>query len=300
MPRRRSVLGREGNVIAPSNQPLWNADLSNVAAGSTGSPAYPTWEHGGTFDGTPSLSQRVSVGNPSLDGFSPPVGLNKVLRMETAPGDQYGGSTGWRTSARQHEPLQTRALGYESTYVWFKLFPTDWVSRNSGRIIYLTDHQFHPTSGNTQGLVFFLLDQAGVYKARILYGISGVSGSPDLTTAASLSLSNFQLATWHCFVSQTKPAHNSQGIWKVWHGIVGVNSSVQSVVSFPAISWGYTGGTYNGITTTDRHYPMGCGAVHYCQQAGSGTMRSYTAGAREYASPIDALGWANYILASNL
>src|SRR5215470_6651923 len=95
----------------------WNADLSTGDRSQFGD-----WEWGGTYDGSPPLGDRVTVAK-TIDGVQSPIGTN-VMRIIVAPGDQFGGSTGWRTLVRippertNGGRLVTRDQGYDSSYTW--------------------------------------------------------------------------------------------------------------------------------------------------------------------------------------
>ena len=94
---------------------VWLVDNEGGDVGKLGD-----WEYGGTFDGTPPLGERVQIIAGGAGHGS------KFVRTIVAPGDQYGGSTGWRTIARQGNPMPIRKAGYDSCYCWMMRAPSGW------------------------------------------------------------------------------------------------------------------------------------------------------------------------------
>ena len=99
---------------------LWNGDLTTGDRSQ-----YGAVEFGGTFDGSPSLGERVIVG-PSVDGKQPRHPAAAIMKTLVRSGDRYGSSSGERTLLRQHEPIRSRGNGYDSAIAMSVMFPDEY------------------------------------------------------------------------------------------------------------------------------------------------------------------------------
>lgn len=88
---------------------------------------------------------------------------------------------------------------------------------------------------------------------------------------------------------------SGSGLVQAWHGKVGTDSAVVQ-----KINWTGTLG-YASDSPSDQGFLYHAPHVLYWGSLQTNqVIRSYGAGYRVYASSTDALGWANYILGSNV
>lgn len=94
-----------------------------------GWPPTGQWEYVGVKIGQPNsppISDRVTVGG-SIDGISPPKGETSFMRIRTLPKDQYLGTSGWRTLAREFDPAtKTFGPGERTCYAFAVNVPADY------------------------------------------------------------------------------------------------------------------------------------------------------------------------------
>ena len=110
----------------PATLPVWNGDLSTGDMSQ-----YGNWEWGGMSDGSPPISERVSVVR-SVDGVTPAQG-DYLMRIATHAGDAASPSDGgWRTLTRlppehtNNGNLVMRRPGYDSALTWIARIPSGY------------------------------------------------------------------------------------------------------------------------------------------------------------------------------
>lgn len=259
----------------PSAEPLWNADLSTGSRSQFGDR-----EYGGTFDGTPSLSERVTVAT-ALDGFSPAQG-SYLMRVKTAPGDQYGSSTGWRTLCRMPPEstnggkIVVRDAGYDSSYTWAVLVPSGWPGDAN---MWVAGLEWHHT-GTTVTPHHFIIRGSDMY-----VDVFGGDQNNKTTYVSESFLPGYTKGAWYVFTERYKHGLAPNGHYELWYGKKGTHTSMQQLVSAPNI-----GTMYEGY----RNYML---FGQYRAASGTATTTLYFGGYREYAALSDALAWGEQILA---
>lgn len=247
---------------------LWNGDLS------TGNrDQYGDWEWGGTFDGTPPLDQRLVIAS-SIDGYSAPAG-QYMWRVQVQPGDQYGGSTGWRCLTRQANPIPIRQAGYDSTFVWCGLWPAGWPGDAN---VWLSGMEVHHTGGSVAPHHFM------GYSNNLYVDLFGGNDANKTTYLQHSFLQGYAQGAWYVFVEHYLHNLAPNGQYQLWWGRVGVDSSLHQEVDLTSCGTMYSGfGNYILFG-------------HYRAQTGTGTTNFYQRGMREYSSVTEAIAYATSLL----
>lgn len=246
---------------------LFNGDLATGDLSQFGG-----WEFGGTQDGTPKLSERVTVGSV-IDGYRGPAGLN-VMRVVCAPGDQYGSSTGWRTVTRIPKegaggsPV-TRDAGYDSAYAWAVLLPPDWPADANP---WLGGPEWHHTGTSIAPHHFI------PYRDQVWVDVFGGNDKAKTTYVSEYVLDNVEHGVWHVFCERYRHGLAPDGIYELWHAKAG--GPLSKLVAKTGI-----GTMYQGF----RNYML---FGHYREAKGTKASTIYFAGFREYATAEEALAWA--------
>lgn len=249
---------------------LWNGDLETGDLSQ-----YGGWEFGGTFDGTPPLSQRVTVA-AQIDGVAPAQG-SKLIRVQCAPGDNYGNSTGWRTLARQHEPIQSRAAGYDSSYTLAMRVPAGYPG-DAG--IWTAGVEMHGPGGVVAN---HHLNLRGNDVFVDIYG--GQADNTLKTTYVNQAvLAGYAKDAWHVFVFRYKVGSAPSGHYELWHGQLGQDTTLTQLISAPNI-----GTVYDGASV----YPL---FFLYRPQTGVTTLTAYFDALREYSTLAEAKTFAEAVL----
>lgn len=244
-------------------EPLWNGDLSTGNLSQ-----YGGWEYAGTFTHTPPLSERVTVA-ATIDGITPPPTLRNLMRVTVRPGDTYGKSTGWRTLARQYEPIRPIQAGHDSIYVWAQLVPPNYPGDANMWVAPIEVHQSKAP---------YVTGATGPAPAGIVATGSGfdvhVRGGRDLSgervdyvrqTVANV----YPRDKWLVFVMRYRHDVNPRGIFELLYAVPG--EVPRALISKAGI------GTMYEQTT---NYVL-IGA--YRDQSGTAVTTYYLAGFREYA-----------------
>jgi len=254
----------------------YNADLSTGDRSQFGD-----WEWGGTYDGTPPLSQRVWVAK-TIDGYASPIPGGNVMTIQCAPGDQFGGSTGWRTIGRlpperlNGGKLVTRDQGYDSAYTWLTLVPPDWPNDAN---VWICGPEWHQTNG---GVV--APHHIYEYSDRMRTDVYGDNKDAKTNYVDMQFLSGYPKAKWVVFSERYRHGFRPNGAYELWAGIVGVDKTMRQIVKKDGISSMYQGCLNYMLFGT------------YRAQTGSQTNKMYCGGYREYDLLSEALQWANQIL----
>jgi hypothetical protein len=243
--------------------PIWNGDF-------TADPFFAPGmvEYGGTFDGTPALSQRVTIAS-SIDGITPPRGLSKLAKITVAPGDQYGGSTGWRTLSRQYNPLRTFPQGHDSWFVYAVRVPDDYPGDATPWVAPWEVHQTKASYVTVTGVAPAHMIAKGGSTANI-----DVAGGRD--GARVLAVNHpvpFTHGEWNIYAMRYKHDLAPNGAFELYR-----NGS-------PLIQRTGIGTMYEG---TQNYFEWGL----YRAQSGTSVTTMYLAGVREYANKSDALAYA--------
>jgi hypothetical protein len=256
----------------------WNGDLS-----PGNDSQYGPWAYGGTGDGTPPISQRITVAS-SIDGFTPCQG-NYLMRIQVAPGDQYFSTTGWRTVSRLNPPSgnpRTHPFGNDCSYTWATLVPSGWPWDanifNSG----WEWHQTDPPGGGVTGVA----PKHFIIRASEMY-VDVRGGSSEATKQTYVSqtfLSGYQKGAWYVFTERYVQNQAPNGHYELWYGKVGTHTSMVQLISAPNI------GTVYG---SQLNYPS---FGTYRGQSGTATTSLYIGGAREYTTLAEAKAWGVSIL----
>jgi len=247
---------------------LWNADLETGDTSQFGD-----FEWGGTFDGVPPLSDRVTV-DTVIDGYTPAEG-NYFMSVEVHPGDQYGGSTGWRTLARQASPIPFRNAGYDSTFVWCSLFPPGWVFDANP---WLAGMEVHHTGGSVAPCHFI------VYSNYMYVDLFGGNDANKTIYMQQQILNNYQHGVWYVFVCRYKHNVAPNGVYQLWYGKLGTDTTMHQLIDLSGVGTMYVGFT--------NYFLFG----HYRAQSGSSVTKMYMDGMREYSTSAEALSYATGIL----
>jgi hypothetical protein len=253
--------------------PVWNGDFETGNLSQWGG-----WEYGGTFDGTPALNQRSSVGT-NIDGFSPLQGsyFNKV---SVAPGDAYGSATGWRTLARQYEPIKPINAGYDSWYTWGMLLPNGYPGDAK---MWQTGPEMHQSKApyvSVTGVAPFHFIAYGTYMHIDVAG--GRDGARTVYVDQAF-LNNYAHNTWYIFAMHYKHGLTPNGAFEFYYGKKG-DTSMTKLVSLSGIGTMYEQ-TYNYLL-------FGI----YRDQTGTSTTTAYFDALKEFSSGTDALNYANSLL----
>jgi len=253
--------------------PIMNGDFETGNLSQWGQ-----WEYGGTFDGTPSLSQRVTVGT-SIDGFSPLQG-KYFEKISTAPGDQYGSSTGWRTLSRQYEPIKPLNAGYDSWYVWGMLLPNGYPADANMWQTGPEMHQSKATYVTVTGVAPFHFI---AYGSNMHIDVAGGRDGARVLYVDQSFLSNYSHNTWYIFAMHYKQGLTPNGAFEFYYAKKG-DSAMTKLVSMSGIGTMYEG-TYNYML-------FGI----YRAQTGTSTTSAYFDAMKEFASGTDALNYAKSLL----
>lgn len=261
----------------PSELPIWNADLSTGDLSQ-----YGGWEYGGTFDGTPPLSERVLVAT-SIDGFEPAQG-DYLMRIRCAPGDDYGGSTGWRCVTRL-PPERTNGgqivkytEGMDTSYTWAQLIPSGYPG-DSG--VWQAGPEWHGP-GNVPAPHHFMTRGSDIFVD--VYG--GVGTDEGKTTELRASfLQGYAKGVWYVFTCRYKHSAIGSGHFELWWGRKGVDIQMRREFFLPNIK--------TMFNTGSNYMLFGL----YRPKTGAGTLTYYVGGWREYHTLDSALAWARKILA---
>lgn len=256
---------------------LWNADLS------TGNRSqYGDWEYAGTFSGTPPISDRVAVAS-SLDGFAAPLPGGYVMRVTCAPGDTYGGSTGWRTMTRLPPEytnggnIVLRSPGYDSSYTWAVLVPPGWPGDAT---IYVSGIEWHHTG--TAGLS---VHHSYIYANNMFTDVyDGTNYWVNQTY-----LNGYTKGAWYVFTERYVHGVAPNGHYELWYGQKGVHTSMQQLIYSPNIT------TVNTLAGPANNYML---FGLYRNNTGSSTINIYFGGYREYSTLAAAKTWGETILNS--
>ena len=269
----------------PGADPIWNADLSTCDRSQWGA-----WEYGGTFDGTPPLNDRVTVA-ASLDGITGPTG-GCVMRIRTAPGDQYGSSTGWRTASRlppeytNGGQIVKRPHGYESSYTWAVLLPAGYPGDAN---VWQNGTEFHSSQYVPVAPYHFF-----IYANDMRVDVAGNQGAGNANRVVYVDqrfLAGYQKNRWYVFTERYKHGVYPNGSYELWGGLLGTDTQMNQIISAANI-----GSAYKNFETGELipNYMM---FGQYRDDIGTSTMTSYNGGYREYASLADAKAWGNLLLA---
>lgn len=257
----------------PSAAPVWNADLETGDLSQ-----YGGWEFGGTFDGTPNLHERVQV--LRSDGNVRPIQGDSMLKLTVKPGDQYGGSSGWRTLARQYEPLRTIPVGTDHWYVWAMLLPPGYPG--AGTNPWQTGPEMHQTKAPYVAVPGSAPFHLVAYPDRFYVD---VKGGRDGSTVRHVNLSfaqGYARNAWYVFVMRYKHGVFPDGAFELYYARQG--EPLQNVVALDGIGTVYE--------QTVNYFMFGL----YRDQVGSQDTVAYFDAVREYARREDAFAFAQSVL----
>jgi hypothetical protein len=263
----------QGSTGGGGGAPIWNGDFETGNLSQWGA-----WEFGGTFDGTPSLSQRVSVGT-NIDGFTPAQG-SYFERVSTAPGDQYGSSTGWRTISRQYEPIKPINAGYDSWYVWAMLLPNGYPGDAN---IWQTGPEMHQSKAPYVSVTGVAPFHFIAYGTSMHIDVAGGRDGDRTVYVNQSFLNGYAHNTWYIFAMHYKHDLAPNGAFEFYYGKKG-DSSMTKLVSMSGIGTMYEE-TYNYLL-------FGI----YRAQTGTSTTSAYFDAMREFGTSADALNYANSLL----
>lgn len=271
--------------VPPGGDLVWNADL---ATGDRSQ--YGDWEFGGTFDGVPSISQRVIVA-PTIDGYSSPIGTS-VMKVITAPGDSYGASTGWRTVCRM-PPESTnggqivqRPHGYDSSWTWLVLVPSGWPF---GASVWQSGPEFHSSQYVPVAPYHFI-----IYANEMRVDVAGNKGQGNSNRVVYVDerfLTGYEKNRWYVFSERYRHGVYPNGHYELWAGKVGGGRQMTKLIDGPGIGSAYK---EDDGTLIPNYMMLG----NYRAQSGTEPMHLYYGGFREYASLASAKSWAEQILAA--
>lgn len=283
--------------VPPTGGTILRDGIMSSATSSIGHPQYPNngWEFAGQ-SGLP-ISALVSCG-ATVDGVSPPVGLERVIRADLRQSDGLAYPDRYWLYRTMNRPgtLRIDTTGWDSTLVWFVRYPTDWLSRTAGDSMYYTDLEHHGSARGTQAACAVgMTYNNSSYTVMRRWGVTGVSGSGDYQTQFYPGIPNLQLGAWYACVVRMKYGGSNNGALQFWYGKVGTDSVVTQTVNLPTTSIGYTQSGY------DIGYWYNPPFTLYGGTMGAGHVwRIYGAGFREYSASGDAINLANYILGRNV
>jgi hypothetical protein len=250
---------------------LWNGDLETGDLSQLGN-----FEWGGGVDGTPPLSQRVTVAQ-NIDGYTAAQG-SYFMRLIVAPGDQYGASNGWRTLFRQANPIPIRGAGYDSTFVWAMLVPPGWPGDAN---VWLCGLEVHHTGTTVAPSHVYM------YANDMLLDVQGGNDAAFTRYVLQHFEAGYTKGVWHVFVSRIRHNLAPNGIYQLWHGQLGRDATMTPIVDAQNIGTMYSG--FNNYMLFG----------HYRGQTGVGTTTCYIDACREYSTSAEALAYAEGILADN-
>lgn len=261
---------------------VFNGDLKGNWGGT---------EYGGTQDGSPPLGDRLQEG-ATIDGISPPAGCPAVQKIICAPGDQYGGSTGWRNLSRQGEPIPLRSQGFDSNHTFAIWTPSGFPGDANIYIAPFEVHQTDPGGGTGVSPGGVLMTGSGL-EWRVGGGNtpqSGGIGNPGgyRTLPSAQYGSGFWPITarncWHVFtvrwlhgVKDQNVGGHLGGALGLWHAIAGVDSAMTQLLNIDNVTTMYSG--------LKDYLLFGI----YRNNSGGSTTVIYTAGWREYSTTSEAL-----------
>lgn len=253
--------------------PIWNGDFETGNLSQWGA-----WEYGGTFDGTPALSQRVSVGT-NIDGFSPLQG-KYFDKVSTAAGDAYGGATGWRTLARQYEPIKPINAGYDSWYVWGMLLPNGYPGDAN---MWQTGPEMHQSKAPYVTVTGVAPFHFIAYANNMHIDVAGGRDGARTVYVNQAFLSGYTHNTWYIFAMHYKHGLVPDGAFDFYYGKKG-DSSMTKLVSMSGIGTMYEQ-TYNYML-------FGI----YRDQTGTSTTSAYFDAMKEFSDGNDAINYADSLL----
>jgi hypothetical protein len=254
----------------PVSSPLWNGD----SPGDYGD----GWEFGGTFDGTPPLGDRVTAA-ATLDGLTPPGAAPSVLRVRVAPGDQYGGSSGWRTLGHawpKGSSTHTFSSGTVAYWVWAQYTPAGYPGDAN---VYAAPFEIHQSKAD-------YVSVTGPAPLNIVTGSGGalsirVSGGRDGQRIDYIRQTFPAAAGWNVWTVRYLNGTATSGGFTLWHCTKG--TSPASLLDRQGI-----GTMYDGTV----NYPL---VGVYRAETGTSTTTLYLAGVREYGDQPSALNWASQL-----
>ena len=249
----------------PPGPARWTGDWESGNASQ-----YGNIEYGGTFDGTPPLSDQLKVVQ-SIDGVAPAQG-NWFAKTIITPGAQYGQSTGERILLRQHEPIQLRGEGYDTWITYAVRFPDPGHS-DTWNII-----EWHQNSALPDCSPKPLDTDPDLNQIRLHVGFN----TCDQVTFPIL-VNNLTKNVWHVFTMHNF-LHKTCGALQVFHGIKGQSSSMTQLLNQTCIP--------TMKTVADQNYLL----LGLYGPAASFNRWVYHDAAREYANQADAIGYANSVL----
>lgn len=256
-------------------------------------PADPLWdgtiprgeiEFAGIGKTSPTIGERFTVA-AQIDGIRPPGVATSMTRFIVKPGDQYGGSTGWRTLARQFDPAKPPTVngvtygtsGYDSSYALAILLPAGYPADANMWVAPIEMHQTKAPYVTVTGVApMHLIADSSVFNLDVAGGRDGgriIGVSQKVATG-------YAKGVWHVFAFRYLH-HPTAGAFELWYAPAG--QQMQKVVGNTGI------GTMYDQT---RNYPL---FGIYRGQSGASTTTVYLSGLREYAKLADALAWANQL-----
>ena len=249
---------------------LWNGDLEtgNVSQ-------YGNWEYGGTQDGTPPLSERAIV-STGVDGVTPAQGT-RFLKVLVAPGDIDGNANGWRTLARQHNPIQTRSAGYDSAYVMCIRVPAGYPGDATMWLCGVEMHGTQPVVANHH----VIFKSTGV-TVDLFGGIADDNLKTEYLNTTVLS--GYAKDAWHVLAFRYRVGVAPNGHYELWHGRLGTDTGLTRIIFAPNVGTVYSGGAV---------YPM---FFMYRARSGASTVTAYFDAFREYSTLAEAQAFATAIL----
>jgi hypothetical protein len=253
--------------------PIWSGDFETGNLSQWGG-----WEYGGTFDGTPALNQRSTV-STGIDGFSPLQGayFNKI---SVAPGDAYGSATGWRTLARQYEPIRPINAGYDSWFVWGMLLPNGYPGDAN---MWQTGPEMHQSKAPYVSVTGVAPFHFIAYATSLHIDVAGGRDGSRVVYIDQNFLNNYAHNTWYIFAMHYKHGLTPNGAFDFYYGKKG-DAAMTKLVSMSGIGTMYEQ-TYNYML-------FGI----YRAQTGTSTTTAYFDGMKEFAGSSDALNYANSLL----
>lgn len=258
----------------PAEQPLaeWNAP------GDFGD----GWEYAGTFSHSPDLSARVVAG-ASFDGVTKPAAAPSELRIEVDPGDQFGGSTGWRTLGHVYDPSRfTFKQGDEFWFVWADYVPAGYPGDADMWVAPFETHQTKaPNVAVTGPAPLNITDDGDSIDLHVKGGVDG-QGPAGWTTKIDTSFPS-RRGVWKAFAVYEKLDPGTGGALELW-------SCTQGTAPSELFARSGIGTMYRDSTI----WPL---FGLYRNQTGSSKTVTYTAGLRRYSSRAGALAWAAQLCA---
>jgi hypothetical protein len=238
-------------------------------------------EYGGTFDGTPPLSEQVKILTEDA-GLKPLFG-KYMAKILVPPGSQYGGSTGWRCLMRPHPDAEMLVgNGYDSTWVYTIAVPSDF-PQNGSQALWVAGLEIHHSNG-VNGAPHHM--QADTNK-RFWVDVAG-GDLNNRTVSVKQAFRAFTNVKWYVVVERYK--HDAaSGAYELYIGEVGTDQAPVLQVSKNNIPTQYF--PYNGQEV--KNYPL---FGLYVDQVGTATTAIYLDQVREYDTLAESLEYAKQLL----